>query len=388
MIMNADYNASKKPNNEEAEIPKRILHIIHSMNMGGAETMLMNIYRNIDREQFQFDFMVHTNKESVYDKEILALGGRIYRVPGFRGINFKKYTDEWYTFFEQHDEYRIVHGHIGISAVLYLYLARKYGRYVIAHIHSAKPGRFSLRQYIRSLYFYPIRYEADYFFACSKKAGMDRLGNRIVHSQKFSVFNNGIAAEQFIFNKNVRKKIRAELGISADAFVVGHVGRMDKQKNHLFLIDIFSEIKKREKRAQLLLVGDGSLRGQIEKKVQNYGLADSVIMTGVREDASALFSAMDVFVFPSLSEGLGIAAVEAQAAGLHAICSNVLPEEIKLTELIEFLPPVDAGRWAKHVIKYAAGYLRRDMSAEMIRSHYDIGQTSQSLQQFYLRHWK
>lgn len=365
--------------------PIRILHVIGEMDRGGAETMIMNLYRNIDREKIQFDFMVHTTKKCAYDDEIRSLGGRIYHVPKFNGANFISYINSWRRFLKKHDEHPIIHGHIGSSAALYLSVAKRYGRFAIAHSHNTKSTIKSVRTKLWELYSFPTRFVADYFLGCGQQAGIDRFGKKIADSKKYSVLNNAIDSALFTFSDISRKKIREELKIT-DKFVVGHVGRFENQKNHDFLIDIFRLVHEKCSNAVLLLIGDGSRLNEVKTKVRGYNLSDSVIFTGVRDDVSSLLSAMDVFVFPSLYEGLGIVAVESQAAGLHTICSDVVPTEARVTDLFH---PISLSqsteKWADTILKYVNGYERRNMYNEIIKAGYDIHTTAKCIENFYLK---
>lgn len=363
----------------------RVLQVLASLDRGGAETMIMNIYRNIDRAKLQFDFVVNEQrKEYAYESEIKELGGRIYRVPRYTLGNYLSYKQAWKRLLCEHPEWLIIHGHHTSSAFIYLRVAKSLNRITISHSHIAG-GEHSVKSYLKVIMRYPLRYMADYLFACSKSAAIWMYGK---HSHSAYIINNAIDAEKFVFNKNMRKDKRKELQIE-DKFVIGHVGRFHIQKNHKFLIDIFKEVHDRNRDSVLLLVGDGDLRQSIEEKVNNLGLADNVIFTGVRSDIPELFQAMDVFVFPSLYEGLGIVAVEAQAAGLHCIVADTIPKEAYVTDLVEkeYLK-TSKELWAERILKYAKGYDRRNTYEQIKSSGYDIEETSNWLEEFYLRNWK
>lgn len=363
----------------------RILHVIGSMGRGGSETMIMNLYRKINREKIQFDFMVHTEKKFDYDDEIQALGGRIYRVPKFNGLNFREYSKAWEHFFSEHKEHKIVHGHIGSSAAIYLKIAKKHGRFAIAHSHNTKDSSRSVRSYLWRVYSYPTRYVADYFFACSKQAGIDRYGKKAIENN-FTVLNNAIDSALYQYSPEVRRNKRIELNIEK-SFIIGHIGRFEYQKNHEFLISVFHEIHKRKDNAVLMLIGDGTLKPDITRQVSKLGISDSVLFLGVRDDVPDLMQAMDVFVFPSHYEGLGIVTIEAQAAGLHTICSDVLPDEAAVTQLLEPCSLEKGPKfWASTILKYSNGYDRSDMKEEICEVGYDIYQTVRWLETFYEKH--
>ena len=363
-------------------IPIRILHVIGIMNRGGAEAMIMNLYRNIDRTKIQFDFVENEGEKAVFDEEIRSLGGRIYRCPRYRATNHLSYTRWWHTFFENHrGEYPIVHGHIGSTAAIYLSVAKKYGAYTIAHSHSAGIGSAAYR-----IFSFPTRYVADHFFACSKDAGIFRYGKNVGSDQaRCQVLNNAIDTCKFVFNDENRDQMRNVLHIREEAVVIGHVGRFVDAKNHLFLIDVFEQIHKRNENAVLLLVGDGELRPQIETAIAQKHLNNAVMMAGVQSNVCDYYQAMDVFVFPSVYEGLPVSMVEAQAAGLPCCVSANVPEETAITDLVEFVT-LEQGpdHWAERVLCRAKDS-RRDMLAEIKQAGFDVSATSKWLEDFYMK---
>lgn len=361
--------------------PIRVLQVIGIMNRGGAETMIMNLYRNIDRNKVQFDFVENQGSEAAFDAEIRQLGGRIYRCPRYDGKNHVAYTRWWNTFFSSHKgEYPIVHGHIGSTAAIYLSIAKKYGAYTIAHSHSAGIGSAMYRMFAC-----PTRYIADNFFACSKDAGISRYGKRVGNdSNRCQVLNNAIDTRKFIFSQETRQQIRNHLHIAENAVVIGHVGRFVEAKNHLFLIDIFADIRKRDPNAILLLVGDGELRHEIEIAIAEKHLSKAVILTGVRSNVWDFYQAMDVFVFPSIYEGLPVSLVEAQAAGLPCCVSANIPRDSAITDLVEFLPlESGAEKWAEIALQRAQKP-RHNMLAEIQNAGFDVASTAKWLENFYM----
>lgn len=363
----------------------RVLHVIGSMNCGGAEMMLMNLYRKIDRSKVQFDFVEHTDKDALYDAEIMRLGGEIYQCPRFVGNNYLIYKKWWEDFFETNGErYTIVHGHIGSTAAIYLKCAKKYGKYTIVHSHNTK-GSWSMKEAMYRLLARGVIGVADEFFACSRAAGIDRFGG----NRKFKVLNNAIDTKKYIYSDEIRKQVRSELGIR-DEYVIGHVGRFNYQKNHQFLIDIFSELNKDQNSdVKLLLVGDGEEVDAIKSKVERLKLKKDVIFTGIRSDVNRLLQAMDVFVFPSLFEGLPVSIVEAQAAGLPCVISNKVPDECIITDgLVTIVDLAEAAKiWAKH-IRDRKNVVRRDTSSEIKANGFDITETAKWLEGYYIEHGK
>ena len=365
--------------------PIRVLHVIGIMNRGGAETMIMNLYRHIDRSKVQFDFVENSSEPAVFDKEILSLGGRIYRCPHYNGKNHFAYVKWWNDFFKAHPkEYSIVHGHLGSTAAIYLSITKKYGAYAIAHSHSSGTDH-SLHSYLYRMISYNTRNVADYFFACSEAAGKDRFGRKVVFGDHYAVLNNAIDVNCFSYDPSIREAVRDELNIVQNAFVVGHIGRYTKEKNHEFILKIFSELKKMDSSVRLLMIGDGPLHTQIMQTAEQLGLSSDVIFTGVRSDVERLVQAMDVFVLPSLYEGLPVTMVEAQAAGLPCLISDKVPSECILTnDLVDILPlSADPETWAEKILE-KRNLPRTDRRSEIAAHGFDITTEAVKLQEFYI----
>ena len=362
--------------------PIRVLQVFHGMDCGGAENMIMNLYRNIDRSKVQFDFLVHTKKKCFFDDEIKNLGGRIFFVPYYNIKNTVAYKKALRHLYESHPEIKIVHGHLGSCAHIYLNIAKEHGCYTIAHSHNTLPTDRSIKNVLYRLFTLRTRKVADYFFACGKQAGLDRFGEKIVSSDRFQVLNNAIDTQKYIYNPEIRQKMRAELGLE-EAFVVGHIGRFNYQKNHEFLIDIFDAVLKKEPKARLLLVGDGDLRPEIENKISRLGIKDKVIMTGVRKDVPDLLQAMDCFVFPSHYEGLPVTVIEAQAASLPCVISDRITSEVNVSNRVKYLSiDSDAESWVKTVVNCYKD-TRSNAMQIIVDSGYDIYGSSKFLQDFY-----
>lgn len=361
-------------------MPIRILHIVTYMGRGGLETMLMNYYRHIDRSKLQFDFLVHRDFEADYDGEILSMGGKIYHLPPLNpfGSSYRKALD---AFFAAHPEYRIVHSHLDCMAGIPLKAAKKYGVPVrIAHSHNSNQTK-DLKYLLKLCFKRNIRNYATSLFACSEKAGKWMFG-----TDDFRVLNNAIDAASYVYDPQIRAEARDELGIPGDAFVIGHVGRFAPPKNHVFLTEILEKAVAINKNTIGLLVGDGELRNRIEQSVQERNIGDKVIFTGVRPDVNRLLQAMDVFVFPSIYEGLPVSIVEAQAAGLPCLISDKVPIECKKTDLVTQLPvTLGAEQWAETALKAAQPRVR---TLEQIKeAGFDIEENANKLTEFYLSRW-
>lgn len=358
----------------------RVLQVFHGMDCGGAETMIMNLYRHIDRSKVQFDFLVHTAKKCFFDDEIRQLGGNIYSVPYYKitnGNQYKKALDE---FFNAHPEIKIVHGHLGSCAHIYLKKAKQHGCYAIAHSHNTKPKGFSFKNCMYRLFTYKTRGIADYFFGCSVAAAEYRFGEKIARSNRCGILKNAIDVNKFAYSESYRNEIREEFNLG-NKFVIGHVGRFNTQKNHAFLIDIFKAVHDQRPDSVLMLVGTGDLMLTIKQKVKSLGLNESVIFTGLRSDVHKMMSAFDVFLFPSLYEGLPVTLVEAQAAGLPVVCSDVITGEISITSSVAFLPLGNEKIWSENVVKKNK---KLDNQCDLIQQNgYDINSSASFLTGFY-----
>jgi len=367
--------------------PIRVLQIVSYMDRGGTETLLMNLYRNIDRTKIQFDFLVHNLEEQCFDKEIEELGGRIYRIPRFSPWRFDKQFKEYDKFFKAHPEYKIVHSHIDLNNLGPLRAAYKADVPMrICHLHCANmEGRkvpFSYR--CKKLVFPLISRYLTHRFACSKLSAIEGYGRK--HGENAIILNNGVQTEKFRFNASERERKRKELGWENRSVVIS-VANFVEPKNHSFLIDVFNETLKRRKDALLALVGCGPLQSQIETQVKALGIGNYVEFLGARDDVPELLEASDVFLFPSLHEGFGIVVEEAQASGLPVIASDVLPKETKSTDLIRYVPLSESPQcWAQIVLEEAnKNRSPRETYAEVVRNAgFDIRTSAEKLTDFYL----
>lgn len=363
--------------------------------MGGLENLIMNIYRNIDREKIQFDFLVTREEKGIFDEEIKALGGKIYNIPHMSKVGYKKYTSILYNFFKEHSEYRIVHCHRDALCSIYLNQARKANIPVrIAHSHNI---RLSETRDIKGIITTLIKKccmpftvkNATHHFACSKDAGEWLFGKKIAN-EKLQIINNGIDTKKYIYDEKISRKIRSELNISKETLLIGHVGRFDIQKNHDFLIDIVNELKLDIPDFKLCLVGEGRLKVDIKEKIKRLNLEDNVIFLGIRNDINELMMAFDIFTFPSLFEGLGIVLIEAQATGLKSLTSDQVPKEADMNVgLLDFLPLDNIEHWINEIkiISENKQKLREDRCSKqnlIINNGYDIFTTTSYIQDFYI----
>ena len=358
----------------------RILHVFAMMDRGGAETMIMNLYRNIDRNKVQFDFVVHTQKKCAYDDEIRKLGGKIYSVPRYNGKNHFKYIKQWKKLLNKQEAYQIIHGHVRSTAFFYLNLARKNGIKTIIHSHSTTSGK-GISAYIKNMYQVPIRFVADYFLACSKEAGHWLFGKKIDTNRHYYILKNSINIDNFIFRPKSRDVIRRKLGLE-NKFVIGNIGRFNILKNHKFMVNIFYEAKKVRSNIILMLVGDGELKNTIKNKVKKLKIENSVIFIDNCSNVNEYLLAMDLFIFPSLNEGLGMVLIEAQASGLPCIVSNTIPHEACITDLVYKIDLDKISDWIDKLVKFRK-VKRTIRKNEIKESGYDAKDNAIWIQDFY-----
>lgn len=355
----------------------RILHVFGLLGRGGAETMIMNYYRKIDRTKIQFDFVVHTSEEGVYEKEIQELGGKIFRVSRFKGYNYLKYQSEWRKLLKDNIDYQTIHFHFSSIAGVALPVARNMKvKRLIVHCHTVNP-KYSIFKYLSNLFLnrQAKKYTTDRF-ACGDDAGKYYWGNL-----GFTVMNNAIDASKFIFNNEINHTKRIEFNM-CDKFVIGHVGRFNEPKNHTFIIDVFNEVHKQQHNSVLLLIGCGPLEEQIREKISQLTLFDSVVFAGSRADIPELMMAMDVFLFPSLWEGLPVCIVEAQASGLPIVMSDTITKKVILTPLVDVVSlQENVSIWANKVLVKKT---RMDTFKQICDSGYDIYDNVKWLEKFYL----
>lgn len=364
--------------------PIRILQENVIMDPGGIESLLMNLYRHIDRTKVQFDFLLHRPQEGSFDKEIEALGGRIYHAAPFNPFHQRKYLKSIKKILVEHPEYKIIHAHAELN-YWPLKVAKKVGVPIrIAHSHNAR-STINLKYLFLSYQKLFIKNAATDWFMCSSIAGEWSYGQKAVADGKCVFLKNGIEVDKYAFNQIVRDRVRREMNLD-DKFVVGHVGRFMQQKNHSFLIDIFNELLKVKPNAVLILVSEGRLLQNIKEKVKTLEIEDKVLFLGFRNDVHDLMQAMDVFLLPSLWEGLPFTLVESQSSGLPSIISDVISDEATSTSLIRKVSLKEpASVWAKTVVDFYNSKERKDVSDQVKKAGFDIVETAKWLEDFYIK---
>lgn len=362
--------------------PIRVLHVVVNMNRGGAETLLMNLYRNINRKNVQFDFL--TFKPGVFDEEILSMGGRVHRIPYITDKGHLGFTNALSHFFASHKEYKIVHSHMDkMSGFILKYAKQAEIPIRIAHSHNTESEGKVFSKLYKWYAGSHILKSATHFYACSNKAAQWLFGPK---SQQGIILKNGIESDKFAFSPTIRKEVKNELGLKEDGLVLGHVGRFFQQKNHLFLLDVFSNLVKIIPNAELVLVGDGQLKQKIQNRIRELDIEKNVKLLGIRSDIHRLLQAFDVFVMPSLHEGLPVTLIEAQTSGLPCLISNTISKEVDLgINLVDYLPLTNKHDWIQAIIHCDLNRKHRDIPTSILLSRgYDIKKTAENTTLSYL----
>lgn len=374
--------------------PVRVLHVLGGLNLGGAESRVMDLYRCMDRDKVQFDFLIHRRdigsaacQKHFYEEEVEALGGKVYALPKFMVYNYAVYRRAARDFFRAHHEFAVVQGHMTSTAAIYLPQAKKAGVPVVcAHARSAGVDK-GIKGIITKLLRLPLLKKADYCLACSREAGEAVFGSKWAGSAKARLVPNAINAQRFQYNPALREKMRTELSLG-DSFVIGHVGRFHYAKNHEFLLEIFGRLhqnlEQKGRSCKLLLLGEGEGMAAAKAQAAALGVEKDVLFLGNHKDVEAYYQVFDLFLFPSRFEGLPGTVVEAQAAGLRCIISDRITTEVGISELVSFHSLEDgADQWAKEV-ECSMVYERRDRCEAVRKAGFDVQEQARRLERFYL----
>lgn len=378
--------------NMQVNTPERVLVLLTVLDRGGAETMAMNYLRHFDRSRVVYDFLVNRKYRGDYEDEIEALGGRIYRMCPMYPQYFARYKREFQAFLHEHPEYRIIHSNLEDRSYFPLRIAKEEGVPVrIAHAHNAMRG-FNAKTLFRDYFRLRLPGNPTHMFACSQEAGDWLFGKK--RRDHVIQIPNAIDVEQYRYNPETGQQVRAEFGVAdPNTLVVGHVGRFAPQKNHKQLIEIFAEVHKRQSNSVLWLVGGGhgteSLQGEVRARIRELGLQGAVKFLGVRSDVPRILQGMDVFVMPSLHEGLAIALLEAQAVGLPCVMSDVITQQVNVSGSIRTCAlQDDPDIWAETILECASTRhddLDRTQQADVVRAAgFDISENAKQLEQWYL----
>ena len=354
---------------------KKILQVYPQMNNAGTEMVIMNLFRNIDRSKVSFDFLVQ--KPGSIDDIIKSLGGNIYYIPNRSKWSYHK---ELINFFTEHKEYDVIHTHTHAEMGLVLKAAKQVGiKHRIAHSHNSRedlPSIFKLYKRITGI---EIEYNANHFFACSELAAKWLFPSKW---KQCKILENAIELERFSFDNETRARMRKCFGFTVDDKVVCHVGRFAEQKNHKRIIEILNKMIDADNSIKALLVGTGPILDEMVEKSKS----DNIKFLGNRNDVPDILCAGDVFLFPSLHEGLGIVLIEAQASGLMCIASNAVPPEADIGNglLIRLSLKDDNVVWIENIKKGFSQSDRLELSQMALKSRYNIKKIGKHIEEFYL----
>ncbi len=362
--------------------PIRVLHSIPGYSIGGIESLIMSLYRKIDKSLIQFDLLTETQEWLPDFEEITQNGGKVYQLKPFNKKNPFSYFKEIKTFFESHKgEYTVVHNHTVVRAAPILYYAKISG--VFCRISHAHTDKFDGNRFI-GLTKFLVRVNnrlSTHYLAASIQAGEFYFSK---DQKPFTVLKNAIDTEVFSYFPEKRELVRRSLNLE-DYFVVGHTGRFTYQKNHWKIVDVFAEVSKHLPQSRLLLVGEGPTMEEIKERAKKLGILDQIIFTGARSDVADLLQAMDLFILPSFFEGFCISLLEAQSVGLPCVTSDTIPQEVQITDLITKLNLDDKDTlWADKILSYQK-FGRRSHHAEIQNAGYSVLTNAQWLTDFYLK---
>lgn len=356
-----------------------VLQVVNAADRGGAETMAMNLYRNINRNEIQFGFTNHSGRKAAYDDEIIALGGEILKLPKFKGYNYHKYVAAWRRLFRENPDYKIIHIHNYNIAGIVTRIARKEGVPVrITHSHSTRLNMPWFKRLIFRILYHSMTVNSTEFFSCGENAGRFLFGKN-----PFTVVPNGLDTSRFLFDIEVRQNLRKQLGVDDYTKIYGHVGSFRRPKNHTFLIDIFEKIYGRDSSARLVLIGSGELYDNVRNQVKQLDLEKNIIFLGQQSNVNQWLSTFDVFLMPSLWEGLPVSVVEAQCSGLPCVVSDVIDHDVDLTGQVKFLSLDHSAKyWADEILSINLPD-RTIMGKTITESSYNIDTVTTWISNFY-----
>lgn len=363
--------------------PVRVAQIMGKWVGGGVESVVMNYYRYIDRTKIQFDFICDDDSTTIPYEEIEKLGGKVILIPPYQKI--LKYHNKLKKILKE-GHYKIVHSHINTLSVFSLFAAKCAGVPIrIAHSHSTTNKKEKKKNLLKQVLRPFSKIYANKYMCCSELAGRWLFGNKEYDKGNVYLLNNAIDLDNFKYDEKIRKSKRKKLGIKNNTLVIGHIGRFVDQKNHRFLIDIFNEVHKKNNNSILLLAGQGPLMEEIKEKVNTLGLNDSVRFLGQRNDVNELYQAFDIFLLPSLYEGLPVVGIEAQAAGLLCVLSDDMTKETKVLDSTIFMSLNNtAEEWASVLLDKYSKYERKDTKEEISNNNFNIKVEGKKLENKYL----
>ena len=351
----------------------RVLQVFESLNVGGAQNFIMNIYRNIDRKKIQFDFLVHN--EGFFDEEVIKMGGKIYYLKYISEIGPYQYKKELQKFLEMHNEYKIIHSHVNKTSGVILNVAKKCNIPLrISHSHSTNDSGNILVKIYKAYLKNILNKSANFKIACSKEAGEWLYGD-----SEYIIIKNAIEIKKFKYDEIKRNALRKKMNIGSKDVVIGHVGRFSTVKNHEFLLKIFKEYLTKNSNSFLILIGDGELKQEIERMSETMGIRNKIKFLGNIENPSDYYNVMDIFIMPSLYEGIPLTLIEAQVNGIQILASDTISRECDISKTIMFCSLDNVFEWVSKIKKYE----RKHNIKEIIDSGYDLKLQIELLQKIY-----
>lgn len=367
----------------------RVLYFVDNLEQGGIQQLILEIAKHINRDKVEIEILAFDDgKKYPIEETLKDMNYKIYKINGwiYKLSDYIKQAKELDKFFNKHNDYKIVHLHSSSKNYQVLKYAKKYNIPIrIAHAHNIGfQTNNKLKIFFGNILKKRLVKNTTNFFACSKDAGLWLYGKKIIDRNELVIIPNAIDIDKFKFDTKKRYIMRKKLGIRDNEILIGHVGRFVKQKNHEFLIDIFNELYKDNNRYKLILIGTGELEDTIKNKVRKLGLVSSVIFTGYQENINDYMQAMDLFLFPSLYEGLGIVLIEAQANGLYCLATKyTIPEETKVSKNIKYLDLKEgAKKWKDEIIQ--SDLKRKEIMNEIIERGFSIEDLVHRLEKIYL----
>lgn len=364
---------------------KKILHVIATLNHGGAENVAVNFFRLVNKEKYTCDYLIYVNDKRDYEDEIKRLGGNVYCITNPH-TNYFKWKKEFKEILKTQGPYDIVHSHNLFHSGDVLKVSKKMGvKMRIAHSHTTASSVNIpfIKKIYDSVKRKKIEKNATDFVACGQEAGNYLFGSKLFQ-EKGIIINNDIDLNKFKYDNDIRNEIRKELNIENN-FVLLNVGRLLPVKNQIFLIELMKYIKCQNENIKLIIVGDGPMKDELDNKIKEYSLENNVILLGNRSDVNCILNAADMFIMPSLFEGLPLAIIEAQGNGLHVLASNTISKECNITGFVDFLSLDDEIEiWANYVLN-GIKYKHEDTTEIIIKKHYDTESNRKFINDFYDR---
>lgn len=355
------------------------------MDRAGIETMIMNYYRYMDTSKVQFDFLCNKTKPGAYDEEIKKMGGRIFKSPGLNPIKWIKYDKMLSKLLKDNPDIKIVHSHNGAFSLQAQKTAKKNGiMNRIVHVHGTKID-FNLKLPLKLIYKKFLKYTSNYYWGCGVEAVRYYFGDKIIKDNNYRVIRNAIKIDNFLYNEELRNELRKKYNL-VGKFVIGNVARFMKQKNHVFTLNLFKVILEKNSNAVLMLLGDGELLEEMKQLAQKLGIEKSVMFMGNVKNVNEMYQIMDVFLLPSLFEGLPVVGIEAQTAGLKCFMSDTITDEVAVTKNVKFLnlKKDSLNRWADAIL-CDINYKRKNMLEEIVEAGYSIEEEAKKLQEIYIQ---